>query len=247
MGSSRHGVKPVSLLRGLPLHRINYENDCIIRPGDADLSRPCAVGGGKRAGQPSRRYPAGGGDWKPLFNGKNLDGWTASDFAGHADPDVEDGAIVIPMGVTLTGVTYGGDVPKMDYEVEVQAKRAQGSDFFCGITFPVDDTFASLIIGGWGGGTCGISSLDEKDAAHNSTTTYHKFNKDQWYTIRLRVTAHKLEAWVDKEKIVDVDTTGKKIALRQDIDAGKPFSIATYQTTAALKDIRIRSVKERRT
>ncbi len=178
--------------------------------------------------------------WKSLFNGKNLDGWTVSDFAGHADPDVQDGNIVIPMGVTLTGVTYSGKLPTMNYEVQLQAKRTEGADFFCGMTFPVNDTFASLIIGGWGGGTCGISSLDEKDAAHNETTTYHRFNKDQWYTIRLRVTPNKLEAWVDKEKIVDVDTTGKKIALRQDIDAGKPFSVATYQTTAALKDIRVR-------
>ncbi len=194
---------------------------------------------------PSTSQPAAAAaDWKPLFNGKDLDGWTASDFAGHADPDVEDGNIVLPMGVTLTGITYGGKVPTMNYEVELQARRAQGSDFFAGVTFPVDDTFASLIVGGWGGGTCGISSLDERDAAHNSTTTYHKFNRDQWYTIRLRVTPHKLEAWVDQEKIVDVDTTGKKIALRQDIDAGKPFSIASYQTTAALRNIRIRSLDE---
>ncbi len=181
--------------------------------------------------------------WKSLFNGKNLGGWTISDFAGHADPEVTDGNIAVPMGVTLTGVTYAGKLPTMNYEVQLQAKRTEGADFFCGMTFPVGDTFASLIVGGWGGGTCGISSLDDKDAAHNSTTSYHKFNKDQWYTIRLRVTAHKLEAWIDKEKIVDVDTTGKQIALRQDIDAGKPFSIATYQTTAALREIQIRSVK----
>lgn len=183
--------------------------------------------------------------WKSLFNGKDLDGWTASDFAGHADPDLQDGNIVLPMGVTLTGVTYAGKLPTMNYEVRLQAKRTEGADFFAGVTFPVGDNFGSLIVGGWGGGTCGISSLDDKDAAHNSTTSYHKFNRNQWYSIRLRVTPNKLQAWVDKEMIVDVDTTGKQIALRQDIDAGKPFSIATYQTTAALRDIQIREIKEK--
>ena len=43
---------------------------------------------------------------------------------------------------------------------------------------------------------------------------------------------------------MDVDTTGKKIALRQDIDAGKPFSIATYQTTATLKESGFGAIEE---
>ena len=60
--------------------------------------------------------------------------------------------------------------PKVDYEVNLDAKRVAGNDFFCGITFPVGKRFCSLIVGGWGGATVGLSSIDGKDAAENETT-----------------------------------------------------------------------------
>ena len=174
-----------------------------------------------------------------LFDGKSLQGWTVSDFGGHGDPAVEDGNLVIPVGEGLTGVTYAGKLPKSNYEVSLDAQRTQGDDFFCGLTFPVGDSFASLIIGGWGGGVCGISSLDGNDASGNDTTTRRKFENDKWYRIRLRVTDDKIQAWIDDEKIVDVVTTGKKISVRGDIEQSCPFGLATWRTGAALKDIRI--------
>jgi hypothetical protein len=40
-----------------------------------------------------------------------------------------------------------------------------------------------------------------------------------------------------------VDTTDRKISLRAgDIESSKPFGIASYQTTAALREIRLRRV-----
>src|SRR5688572_21803714 len=33
--------------------------------------------------------------WRPLFNGRDLSGWKANDFAGAAEVKVEDGKIVI--------------------------------------------------------------------------------------------------------------------------------------------------------
>jgi len=180
--------------------------------------------------------PAGG---RSLFDGKTLQGWTVSDFGGHGDPAVEDGKLVIPVGEGLTGVTYAGKLPKANYQVSLDARRTQGHDFFCGLTFPVGDSFASLIVGGWGGGVCGISSLDDNDASSNDTTTRRKFDNDKWYHIRLRVTDDKIQAWIDDEKIVDVVTTGKKISVRGDIEQSCPFGLATWRTAAELKDIRI--------
>ncbi|HET6248449.1 MAG TPA: DUF1080 domain-containing protein [Tepidisphaeraceae bacterium] len=186
--------------------------------------------------------PAPAANWQSLFDGKTLGKWQVSDFAGHGTPEVEDGNIVLPFGEALTGITYSGEVPKMNYEIELQAKKVNGSDFFCGLTFPVNDSFASLICGGWGGTIVGISSLDEKDANRNETRLSRKFDKDKWYTIRMRILPDRLMAWIDNEKVVDVATTGRKISTRVEVEASKPFGISSYQTTAALRQIRIRTL-----
>ena len=180
--------------------------------------------------------------WQSIFDGKSLDKWHSTNFGGEGEVRAEDGAIVLETGVSQTGVNYIGEMPKMNYEVALEAKRVQGSDFFCGLTVPVGDSFASLIIGGWGGGLCGISSLDGKDAARNETKSLHKLQNDKWYHIRLRVLPDRLQAWLDDEKIVDVSTAGRKISLRAEVEPSKPFGISAYQTTAALRNLRIRTV-----
>ena len=103
---------------------------------------------------------------------------------------------------------------------------------------------ASLILGGWGGGVCGISSLDGDDAARNDTSSVHDFVKGQWYHIRLRVSTDEIEAWLDKEQIIDAHTKGKKISVRGEVEASQPLGLASYQTTAAIKNIRIRTFDE---
>jgi hypothetical protein len=182
-------------------------------------------------------------NWQSLFDGKTLGKWTTSDFAGHGEPAVEAGNLVLPFGETLTGITYSGKTPTMNYEVEVEGKKVDGSDFFCGLTFPVNDSFASLICGGWGGTVVGISSLDGKDANRNETRVLKKFERDKWYHVRLRVLPDRLQAWIDGEKVVDVVTTGRKISTRVEVDASKPFGISSFQTTAAFRSIRIRELR----
>ena len=48
---------------------------------------------------------------------------------------MEDGAIVLGK-VDLTGITGTGEFPKFNYELQMEAMRVEGSDFFAGITFP---------------------------------------------------------------------------------------------------------------
>jgi len=183
-----------------------------------------------------------GADWKSLFDGKSIDGWEATGFAGHGDIEVRDGAIVLNQGI-LTGIHRKNAPANIDYEVELEAKRALGGDFFCGLTFPFRDTFASLIVGGWGGAVVGISSLDGQDASENETTKYVRFQNERWYRIRLAVTSTNISAWIDDDRLVNVDPRGKKIALRSgDIELSKPFGIASWATTAELRGIRWRSL-----
>jgi hypothetical protein len=184
------------------------------------------------------------GQWQALFDGKTLRGWQPSPFGGHGEVEVEDGNIVLKYGEPLTGISYTGEVPRIDYEIELDAKRVDGADFFCGLTFPIGEDPCSLIVGGWGGGVVGISSLDGQDAANNETTKFMSFDKDRWYAIRLRVTKAKIEAWIDLEQIVDVDLEGKQISIRREVELSRPLGIASYMTTAALKNIRVRRIAD---
>ena len=181
--------------------------------------------------------------WQRLFDGKELGHWKSTSFGGEGEAKVENGQLVLTHGETLTGVTWQGPVPaKMNYEIELDAQRVDGSDFFCGLTFPVNNDSASLILGGWGGGVCWISCIDDNDAARNDTTSVHAFKTGQWYHVRLRITPDRIEAWVDKEQIVDADIKGKKISVRGEVEASQPLGIATYQTTGAIKNIRLRKL-----
>ena len=189
--------------------------------------------------KPSAAASTNTGTWQSLFDGKTLKGWAVTDFAGRGDVRVENGKLILDMGV-MTGVTWTSDIPKMNYEVTLDAMRVEGSDFFCGLTFPVGKDPCSFIVGGWGGGTIGLSSLDGADAANNETTKYLNFENGKWFAIRLRVTPGKIEAWIDEEKMVDVETADRKIDIRIEVEQSKPFGIASWATKAALRNIRIR-------
>ncbi len=184
------------------------------------------------------------GNWAPLFDGTSLGGWKQSDFLNPGVAYAGDRKLIIPAGEVLSGITWTADFPKMGYEIRLEAMRAGGSDFFCGLTFPVNDSFASLILGGWGGTVCGISSLDGEDAANNETTTSTNFKNGIWYSVRLRVTKNKLEAWLQNEQIVDADTKDREIGVRIEVEGSRPLGLATFQTTAALRNISWRKLAE---
>jgi hypothetical protein len=185
------------------------------------------------------------GVWVNLFDGKSLDGWKVSTFGGEGKPKVENGLLLVTMGQTLSGVTSTRkDLPKMGYEIELEAQKLEGDDFFCGLTFPVGESHASLILGGWGGSICGISSLDYMDAANNETTKVVEFKAKEWYQVRMRVLPERLKAWLDGEQIVDANTKERNVGIRIDISESVPFGLATYQTVAAYRNIRVRRLTE---
>jgi 3-keto-disaccharide hydrolase len=195
---------------------------------------------GPSGAPPAPPTPPPAAAWRPLFDGKTLEGWKKTEFGGEAEPRVEDGRLILPAGEPMTGVTWTRDFPKVDYEIELEAMKVDGNDFFCGLTFPVKEGSASLILGGWGGNVCGISCIDGHDASENETTFPREFEDRRWYRVRVRVTKAALEAWLGEEKIVDVETEGKRIQVRGDIAASKPLGLATYRTTAALRDVKWR-------
>src|SRR5947208_110874 len=106
--------------------------------------------------------------WKPLFEGKSLAGWKATNFGGEGQVSIEKGAVVMEHGNDMTGITYDRkDFPRINYEVALEGKKLKGNDFFCTTTFPVGDKYCSLVVGGWGGTVVGLSSINFRDASEN--------------------------------------------------------------------------------
>ena len=179
-----------------------------------------------------------------LFDGSGMEGWEKTDFAGKGEIRIdENGSLVLEMGAELSGVRWKGktELPKIDYEVTLQAKRTMGSDFFCGLTFPFKDSHATLILGGWGGSLIGISSLDDFDASENDTGDAYVFEDNKWYDVRLRVTEAKLQVWLDDKMVIDCDLEGRKVSMRfGEIEMSVPFGICTYATTGVIRDVRIK-------
>jgi len=60
------------------------------------------------------------------------------------------------------------------------------------------------------------------------------------------VTEKRIEGWIDKEKLVDVVTTDRRISVRPgDIELSQPFGVAAWQTMSALREIKFRRLVAR--
>ena len=179
-----------------------------------------------------------------LFDGKKLGNWTVTKFFWHGDVYVSNGSMILEKGNGfLTGVTWDGPVVRMNYEIHLEAKRLDGSDFFCGLTFPVDANCCSLILSGWSGRVSGISCIDGYDASENETTREIPFENNRWYKVVVRVIPGRILAWVDGREVVNVDITGKKINVRSEVELSQPLGIAAYNSTGAIRKIQIRELK----
>ncbi|MFM7137296.1 MAG: DUF1080 domain-containing protein [Planctomycetota bacterium] len=179
-------------------------------------------------------------DWQPLLEAADLGQWKPTPFGGEGEVTAADGVLRIAMGADLSGVTWKGDFPRQNFELALEARRVDGSDFFCGLTFPVGESHCSLIVGGWGGGVVGLSSIDGEDAAHNATTKVVSFEAERWYDIRVRVTPDRIICLLDDERIIDQPLAGHEISVRAEVVPSQPLGIATYATTAELRKIRWR-------
>lgn len=178
-----------------------------------------------------------------LFDGKSLGKWKQVQYGGDGEVIVEEGNIVLTMGEPLTGVTWQGEVPaKTNYEISLEAQRAQGTDFFLGLTVPVKDKPITLVLGGWGGGVCGLSSLDSFDASENDTTQYIEFKNKQWYKVRMQVLDDAINVWLDDKQIVECDITGRNISIRPEVELSVPLGITSFQTIAKYRNITMKKI-----
>lgn len=192
-------------------------------------------------------------DWRTLS-----EGWVASQFGGEGDVTIKDGEIMMEYGDPLTGVRWQGPfdgdtkkpkdekaaklppLPRDNYEIRWECRRDKGYDFMCAFTFPVAKQYASLVMGGWGGGITGISSIDGRDASDNDTTMFKAFENDQWYKARVRVETEKVTVWVDGVELFDHPRASHEFDIRFEMDPCTPLGIANFECNSTIRNIQIR-------
>jgi len=185
------------------------------------------------AGIPNSSNPAN----KPSFSWRN---------------ESNESILIIAEGQPMAGVklkpTVAKNIPISNYRIELQARRVEGVDFFCALTFPVGvdpetakPRHASLIVGGWGGNLVGISSLDHYDASENETRCELSFDTGKWYDIALEVTNQRIAAWIEGKAVVNVGIVGRHVSLRPgDIDHCLPLGLATWRTKGEFRRMEIK-------
>ena len=175
--------------------------------------------------------------WKRVLPESGLEGWEKTNFGGEGAVEIKDGVLVLMPGEPMTGVNkLGKDFPTENFEMQWQAQRLDGSDFFVGITFPVGKEHCSLIVGGWGGGLVGISSIDGNDASENETASYRNFKNGQWYEFKVRVDAKNITVWIDKEQILEVPRGDRKFSVRAEVMRSRPLGYCVFQSKVTVKD-----------
>lgn len=186
--------------------------------------------------------PAGAQEAKAplsLFDGTSLGDWKPLSFGGDGAITVKDGEMRLEQGSPLTGVVWKGKVPACsNYEISLEAKKIRGNDFFLALTFPVNDSHCSFVVGGWGGGVVGISSINNMDASENETTTFSSFEDGKWYKIRVRVRPDWITCTIDDKTCVDVEIKESKISMRfGEIEMCVPLGLASFETAAAYRKL----------
>jgi hypothetical protein len=191
--------------------------------------------------------------------------WKACQFGGEGDVTIADGVIKMEYGDPITGVRWEGPfdgdqeksekgagataskikpLPKDNYELRWECRRDRGYDFMCAFTFPIADQQASFVMGGWGGGITGISSIDGRDASDNETTMFKAFDNDKWYSARVRVDQKAITVWVDGTELFSQPRKGSDFDIRFEMDPCTPLGIANFESDSQIRKIQIRRLHE---
>jgi hypothetical protein len=184
-------------------------------------------------------------DTLPMLEENELGRWKVAPFAFEGDLDVREGVLNTGLGSYLTGVVWKEDPPaRNNYEIELEARKVWGSDFFLGLTIPVGDRYCTWIVGGWGGTVVGISNVDGHSADDNETTRKMSFAKEHWYRFKVRVIDEHIQCWIDEEPVIDLNTKGRQLNLRPgQIVESVPLGITSYDTLSEYRNMVWRNLR----
>ena len=181
--------------------------------------------------------------WEAMMNPNDLSGWEPVRYAGEAQPIIKNGVLTLPTSIysSMTGINIVNEhlFPVVDYAIYYEARRIEGEDIFGGLSFPYKNSYATLVIGGWGGRICGLSCIDGKCALDNETTKFIDFENDVWYSVCLRVTKDSIHAVLDDITIVQLATAGRNIHLRGGTLAPS-LTFFTFMSSGQFRNMRMK-------
>ena len=187
-------------------------------------------------------------EWKDLFDGKTLNGLTRltkGPFAKTAAGSIRiENRQLVLKDRGFAGLGAIGPVPRTNYEVQVEAMRISGDGDFASLHFPVGEESCELLVGILNGGKIvGVGRIDGRPAENNETTHNITFQLNRWYSVRLRVTDDRLEAWIDSEKLIDLSRKGRGFTTWLNAGWDSPLAVYAFRGKAAIRSIRIRELK----
>ena len=213
------------------------QSDATQSAGEAGKPQTAATGANGKSKSDAGDVEAKG--WKSLKGS-----WVVSQFGGDGPVEIDDNLIKFGFGDPLTGIRWEGELFRENYEIELQARRTDGFDFFCGLTFPVGEDNVSFILGGWGGGVVGLSSIDGRDASENDTTSFRNFDNETWYKVRVRVDPYEIRCWIDDKEVCSHPRLGHEFDIRYEMDQCVPLGLAAFQCKSELRHLRLRKLSE---
>ena len=180
-----------------------------------------------------------------MIEENDLGKWKAAPFAFEGDLDVREGVLNTGLGSYLSGIVWTEDPPsRTNYEIELDAQKLWGSDFFLGLTIPVGERYCTWIVGGWGGSVVGISNIDGHSADDNETTLEMSFTTERWYHFKVRVIKEHIQCWIDGESVIEIDTNGKQLNLRPgQIVESVPLGLSSYDTISEYRNMVWRNLR----
>jgi hypothetical protein len=188
-------------------------------------------------------------EWRELFDGESLAGWRRLDFDGEGGAvEVSDGLLSFGRGDPFTAVVVDDPTfaaPAVEYEIVARARKIEGRDFFCALTFPVPEKQSHLtfVAGGWGGGVTGLSNIDQLDANRNPTRAVLDYEFNRWYELRIEVRRGRIRCYVNGTIVTNASIDGKELSLRPGkLEACAPFGLASWRTGSQFESVRIRAL-----
>lgn len=189
--------------------------------------------------------PDANAEWIDLSPHLMPEAWQATSFGGEGEIEFLADAVELGFGSPLTGLHWAGDLPLGPaYQLEVEASRIDGTDFFCGLNFPIGESAATVVLGGWGGALCGLSCIDGLDASMNATRSFQSFEPGESVRLRVEVSARQVRAWLDEEPLFVIERGGAQFELRTEVTPGGRLGISSFQTRARIHAVRWRALKE---
>ncbi len=180
-------------------------------------------------------------DWEDLFDGKTLGRWSQQ-FAGGGRVHVEDGEIRIEAGRPFAGIVLREALPGSGWEIAFEAKRTVGTKDISSVNFSVGPSTCSLVVGGFDGSLVGLQEVDGQSLDRSPMCKRLSFETNRWYRVRLRVTRAKIQAWIEEEQVADLPVAGHTF---KSYEIFRPLlSVYTYETSSALRSIRLRRLKQ---